>query len=107
MPPKEVLSLASYQPKTILSSTRESLPDSRQVLSPAAIRKVHDAVYAERASLRSMDPGALDFAAEADDEDEDDNENARLEGDRGRRRALNILRAAQKEPDSGMWRSLA
>lgn len=60
-----------------------------------------------------MDPGALDFPEEGDDEGYDDDESAELDenssglGQRGRQRALKILQARSELPEAGMWRSLA
>lgn len=73
------------------------------------------ASYAERDRRRSMDPGALDFAEEDEDEYDEDDDGAAgpggqpgtYVGERGRQRALKILEARSKIPDSGMWRSLA
>ncbi|KAF9464811.1 hypothetical protein BDZ94DRAFT_1215558 [Collybia nuda] len=109
------LSLASYQPDTAVSERPLNLPPTVQKgSSSAAIRK---AAYAERDRSRSMDPGALDFAAEEDEPDEEDEDSQLPEdlskpdamgaGDRGRKRALKILQARSEVPEAGMWRSLA
>lgn len=108
-----MLSLASYQPKTLATQAEVPLsPTSQKQPSSTAIRK---AAYAERDRSRSMDPGALDFATEEDDEGEE--EIVQDEGDlqpdtagaggRGRKRALKILQARSEIPEAGMWRSLA
>lgn len=55
-----------------------------------------------------MDPGALDFEADADDFDEDDSSKEEQDvGQRGRQKALKILQARSELPEEGMWRSLA
>ncbi|RDB20100.1 hypothetical protein Hypma_012852 [Hypsizygus marmoreus] len=108
-----VLTLASYQPATLAQLGVSSPPATQKQTSSTAIRK---AAYAERDRTRSMDPGALDFATEEDDEDgeeEDveDDEGAPIDtteaGGRGRKRALKILKARSEIPEAGMWRSLA
>jgi hypothetical protein len=116
LPPKQALSLASYQPQTCI-------PDRSDVPAPPGISNhragvpssaiLRKAAYAERDRGRSMDPGALDFAAEEDEEDieDSDDEDSQVEhtetGERGRKRALKILQARSELPAAGMWRSLA
>ena len=109
--PQEALSIASYQPKTSLAEYPTTLapPLSNKPSSSTALRK---AAYAERDRTRSMDPGALDFAEEGDEEEEEDtgDERSKVEadsGERGRKWALKILQARSKLPEAGMWRSLA
>ena len=114
--PKDVdVTLASYQLDAALSSFPNSQPSAsraqrKPTISSTALRK---AAYAERDRTRSMDPGALDFAAE-DDEDEVDESDADSltlgssdAGQRGRKQALKILRLRSRLPEEGMWRSLA
>ncbi|KAF8204689.1 hypothetical protein BJ912DRAFT_840667 [Pholiota molesta] len=114
--PREPLTLASYRPPNVLSedltgsTPNPSLGPGNKPLSSAAIRK---ALYTERDRYRSMDPGALDFATEEDDE-EDQGEESEVEqakadevGEKGRRHALKILQARNDLPAEGMWRSLA
>lgn len=75
------------------------------VSSSAAARR---ASYAERDLRRAFDPGALDFAAVAEDEEPGTpGEEGEEVGGRGRQRALKILQARSELPDEGMWRSLA
>jgi hypothetical protein len=109
--PQTNLSLASYQPTTNLSGRTEASASLPKNVSSAAIRKAN---YAERDRSRSMDPGALDFAAEEDELDEEeaegegpDNADTTGAGGRGRKRALKILQARSEVPEAGMWRSLA
>lgn len=76
--------------------------------SSTSLRK---AVYAKRDQGRSMDPGALDFAENDDDDEEEatdleDNTNE-ISSSRGRQHAFKILEARNKIPAAGMWRSLA
>ena len=110
---REVLSLASYVPKSNLADENEPGPSSttHKVSSSVALRK---AAYAERDRSRLMDPGALDFADEEVDEEEGGESESELQGNtdgdvggRGRKRALKILQARSELPPSGMWRSLA
>ncbi|TFY72895.1 hypothetical protein EVG20_g85 [Dentipellis fragilis] len=100
-------SVLSYQPKTSLTDHYGSLvpplplaDGTRYGTSSAAIRK---AAYAERDRGRSLDPGALDFATDDDDEKSDNEEGP----GRGRNHALKILQARSELPPEGMWRSLA
>lgn len=100
----------AYQPKTSLADRPGVLVPALHnagVPSSAAVRR---AAYAERDLRRSMDPGALDFAA-ADDDDEPgtpgEGDGQDATGGRGRQRALRILQARSEIPDAGMWRSLA
>ena len=104
---KRPLSLASYQPATLTH-----VP-SKHHHSAASMRR---ASYAERDRLRAMDPGALDFATEDDEEvgeSSDDEAAADVAvtesdmGTRSRRRALRILQKRSEIPEEGMWRSLA
>lgn len=88
-----------------------SLSHGRKIPSSATIRK---AKYAERDRSRSMDPGALDFATEEDEEDTGDQMEGdqiaietQVSGERGRKQALKILKARSELPEAGMWRSLA
>ena len=110
---REVLSLASYVPKSNLADENEPGPSSttHKASSSVALRK---AAYAERDRSRLMDPGALDFADEEVDEEEGGESESELQGNtdgdvggRGRKRALKILQARSELPPSGMWRSLA
>ncbi|KAK7054070.1 SET domain-containing protein [Favolaschia claudopus] len=127
--PRTVLSLASYRPQTMPPApTQESEPE-RQPAHPLPSSSVRRAVYAERDLQRERDPGALDFAADADsviqeeeEEEREDDDNSTAVGAEpavnassetqealrgGRERALRILQARNELPDSGMWRSLA
>ncbi|KAH7912953.1 hypothetical protein BJ138DRAFT_1003417 [Hygrophoropsis aurantiaca] len=109
---KVPLSLASYQPKTILSDRMEPSLRSQPSINGrfATSATLRRASYAERDRSRLMDPGALDFAIQ-DDEDEDegesDNELSKVDvrdEERGRQRAFKILEARSKIPAAGMWR---
>ncbi|KAF8076721.1 hypothetical protein FPV67DRAFT_1618603 [Lyophyllum atratum] len=110
--PKEELSLASYQPKTLATRSAPAPPIGQK--SSAAIRK---AAYAERDRSRSLDPGPLDFPTEDDDEEEQEEEDIEEEaellpdsasaGGRSRKAARRILKARSEIPEAGMWRSLA
>jgi len=110
---KRLLSLASYQPERTVPSLA-----SKHAVSAAAMRR---ASYAERDRQRAMDPGALDFATE-DDEEEGESTEEEVDasavagaasdveaemGTRSRRRALRILQKRSEIPEEGMWRSLA
>jgi hypothetical protein len=105
------LTLASYQPKSVLSAPQEVEEDGvRKSLTSEAIRK---ADYAERDRSRSVDPGFLDFqddqtegVVEQDKSDVDDADDSQG-GARGRRHAFKILQATSEVPEEGMWRSLA
>jgi len=112
---RESLTLASYRPPTVPeepSSPSPAPPSSNKPFSSAAIRK---AAYLERDRNRSMDPGALDFAMEEDEEEEDSEGTepalrkgeASNAGEKGRKHALKILQARSELPADGMWRSLA
>jgi hypothetical protein len=111
---KEELTLASYQAEAVSFAyfgAQLSAPRAhKKVTSSTALRK---AAYAERDRTRSMDPGALDFAA-GDDEDEMDDSDGESPshgspsaGQRARKRALKILQLRSRLPEEGMWRSLA
>ncbi|KAF9478408.1 hypothetical protein BDN70DRAFT_895750 [Pholiota conissans] len=113
--PREKLSLASYRPTTVLSeeasgSANPPLGPGNKPLSSAAIRK---ALYTERDRYRAMDPGALDFATEEEDEEEESEEieaepvKPEEVGEKGRKHALKIIQARDELPAEGMWRSLA
>ncbi|PFH49246.1 hypothetical protein AMATHDRAFT_5063 [Amanita thiersii Skay4041] len=110
---KEPLSLASYQPKTSLTDRPGTIVPAliSRYPSAAALRR---AAYAERDRIRAMDPGALDFATEDEEEEAESSEIETeedqvevYEGVRGRKRALKILQARSEIPEEGMWRSLA
>lgn len=73
-------------------------------MSSSTLRR---AAYAERDRQRSLDPGALDFSLEEDDEEEATEEITSGTGHTGRDRALRILQARSSLPEAGMWRSLA
>jgi len=129
--PQPALNLASYAGK-IAPSDRPSkkgsaLPpaasENAAVRQPVSADTYRRAAYAERDLTRSMDPGALDFDTEADDDrdgDGTDGSNSdgedvqdfrvadvHVPGKRGRERALKILQARSELPEEGMWRSLA
>lgn len=105
-----MLTITSYQLQTSLPDRPSSSSQTRSKnASSTALRK---AAYAERDRFRSIDPGALDFAAEEDEEeeglDDGDEDFAKLDaGDRGRQQALRILQAQSEIPGPEMWRSLA
>jgi hypothetical protein len=113
--PREVLSLASYQPKSNVGAAPQQAAATAEARRPkqmpsSAIRR---AVYAVRDRSRLLDPGRLDFVAE---EDEDGDEALRdgkfvvqsmESGERARQHALKILQARAELPEEGMWRSLA
>ena len=108
---KQPLSLASYQPKTSLSERAEAVvaPLVSKYPSTSTLRR---ASYAERDKKRAMDPGALDFTAEEDEEgsgvSEEETELAEDDtGTRSRKKALRILQKSSEVPEEGMWRSLA
>ncbi|KAF8165661.1 hypothetical protein B0H34DRAFT_649701 [Crassisporium funariophilum] len=116
---RETLSLASYKPEDVLST---QMAPQRGASSPSPGRgnkvpsstSIRRAQYAERDIARSMDPGALDFATQPDEDEDDgefsDDEQTRAElelGERGRQQALKILQARSELPEEGMWRSLA
>ncbi|KAF8914307.1 hypothetical protein CPB84DRAFT_1669933 [Gymnopilus junonius] len=112
---KEQLSLASYlPPSTIPELPTQATPLSGSVSKPLSSAAIRKAAYAERDRNRSMDPGALDFTAEEDDEDEDEEsepDQAKPEtvdaGEKARKHALKILQVRSELPEEGMWRSLA
>lgn len=89
---------ASYQQKTSLSDRPGILVPALRPSSSVAARK---AVYAERDRMRDIDPGALEFTDDLDDEDEDDVEANMEVGSVGRRRALKILKARDELPEAG------
>ncbi|KIL70399.1 hypothetical protein M378DRAFT_67776 [Amanita muscaria Koide BX008] len=104
---KQSLSLASYQPKTSLSERADPLGSKHP--SATTLRR---ASYAERDRKRAMDPGALDFTAEEDEDEsgvsEEETEIAEDDtGTRSRKTALKILQKSSEVPEEGMWRSLA
>ncbi|KAF8728321.1 hypothetical protein AX14_006793 [Amanita brunnescens Koide BX004] len=104
---KRPLSLASYQPEATLGTVPSLV--SKHHPSAAALRR---ASYAERDRLRAMDPGALDFATEDDEEagqssGEEAAADVAVTETRSRRRALRILQKRSEIPEEGMWRSLA
>ncbi|KIP07675.1 hypothetical protein PHLGIDRAFT_127453 [Phlebiopsis gigantea 11061_1 CR5-6] len=74
-------------------------------VSAAAMRR---ASYAERDRMRMVDPGALDFDVD-DEEDEPPNftEDDTQVGGKSMQLALNILQKHSEIPGAGMWRSLA
>lgn len=82
-----------------------SLPHGQKMPLSSSIRK---AKYAERDRSRAMDPGALDFATEEDEDDSEEemDEITPTSGERGRKQALKILKARSELPEAGMWRSL-
>ncbi|CAA7258578.1 unnamed protein product [Cyclocybe aegerita] len=113
--PREQLSLASYRPQAAVGPEQEEQASSaapvsssshgNKNLSAAAVRK---AAYAERDRLRSMDPGALDFANGPDEQDDDDDDDEEEPSEqKARKQALRILQARSEVPEEGMWRSLA
>ncbi|KAJ3492486.1 hypothetical protein NLJ89_g11223 [Agrocybe chaxingu] len=112
--PREQLSLASYRPQAAVGLGQEeqmgsaaptsSSSHSNKNLSAAAVRK---AAYAERDRLRSMDPGALDFANDPNEQDDDDDDDDEPSERKARKQALRILQARSEVPEEGMWRSLA
>ncbi|KAF5388431.1 hypothetical protein D9615_000670 [Tricholomella constricta] len=110
---KEQLSLASYQPKTVVTQTAPAPTVNQKQPSSTTIRK---AIYAQRDRSRSLDPGPLDFPIEDDEEEQQEEETEEREeipldtssaGGRGRKAALKILKARSEIPEAGMWRSLA
>ncbi|KAK2465944.1 hypothetical protein APHAL10511_001585 [Amanita phalloides] len=109
---KSPLSLASYQPKAPFADQSGAIVAHLTPRHPstAALRR---ASYAERDRRRAMDPGALDFATE-DDEEASPSSNDEAEpiipadlGTRSRKQALKILQKRSAIPEEGMWRSLA
>ncbi|KAI0772048.1 hypothetical protein BD413DRAFT_51504 [Trametes elegans] len=94
----------AYQPKTSLSDRPGLLvpPLRNASVSAASLRR---ASYAERDRVRKIDPGALDFAV---DEDEDGAEGDDVESDpetggKARQRALRILKAREELPAAGEY----
>lgn len=59
------------------------------------------ASYAERDMLRPVDPGALDFTADADDDEDEDVPSDPETGGKARQRALRILKARNEMPAAG------
>lgn len=105
--PRETLGLASYKPKSALEAAKEheeGRPEFKN-MSSAAIRKLQ---YAERDQDRAIDPGALDFTVDDDNDEPEEEDPAKTEpGSRGRKHALKILQKRNEVPAEGMWRSLA
>lgn len=102
---REPLSLASYQPNTSSQERASVLRVDGRPISSASLRR---ASYAERDQTRHLDPGALDFTTEIEDEEESDSDRPNVADEtRSRHRALKILEARSKIPAAGMWRSLA
>ena len=64
------------------------------------------ASYAERDMLRPVDPGALDFTADADDDEDEDVPSDPETGGKARQRALRILKARNEMPAAGTSSSL-
>ena len=96
--------LASYQPKTSLSDRPGILVPPLRATSKVSSEALKRASYAERDRMRSIDPGALDFTADDDDEEDDEMEDeAEREavGGKGRQRALKILEARSELPAEG------
>ena len=86
------------------TQTQTARPRSPPALDKASAAALRRASYAERDRHRSIDPGALDFAAEDDDEgeEEDDKLNAEdVEGPKSRRIALTIIQKRQSLPPDG------
>ncbi|KAH9849978.1 hypothetical protein C2E23DRAFT_887696 [Lenzites betulinus] len=94
---RQSFGIPSYQPKT-------SLSDRPGVLVPP-LRNGTAATSLRRASVRALDPGALDFVV--DEDGVDDVESDPETGGKARQRALRILKARDELPAAGMWRSLA
>jgi hypothetical protein len=88
-----------YQPKT-------SLRDRPEMVVPAA-PSVPYATVERRMEPPERGASDLGYIGEEDEEDEGSIAGADAAGERGRSRALNILKAQSKIPDAGMWRSLA
>lgn len=98
------LGLTSYQPKTSLSDRPGILVPPLRATSKVSSEALKRASYAERDRMRSIDPGALDFTADDDDEEDDELEDeAEREavGGKGRQRALKILEARSELPAEG------
>ena len=94
------MKISSYQPKTSLPER----PVSGLRNGASSSLSVRPASYAERP--RSMDPGALDFAVDADAGD-DDVESDPETGGKARQRALKILKAREEIPAAGECPSLS
>ncbi|TRM67860.1 hypothetical protein BD626DRAFT_107199 [Schizophyllum amplum] len=108
-PPPRRASTSDYQAKTSLVEEPGVLvpPLPRRRESSTARRKQ---MYGERDRERGLDPGALDFTGEEDEEESDEDTTRGEDGksmSRGKQRALKILESASKVPEEGMWRSLA
>lgn len=89
---RQSFGIPSYQPKT-------SLSDRPGVLVPP-LRNGSAATSLRRASVRALDPGALDFVVDEDGVD-DDVESDPETGGKARERALRILKARDELPAAG------
>ncbi|KAJ7872065.1 hypothetical protein B0H13DRAFT_2059786 [Mycena leptocephala] len=125
---EEQAGMPSSMPLTSAACKPTSEPEPRiepepETVAPVPSSSVRRAVYEERDRQRAMDPGALDFAADANSVIEEEDESEDDDGDQGattsasvngggkvrggRKRALKILQARDDLPDSGMFYSLA
>ncbi|THV08203.1 hypothetical protein K435DRAFT_958810 [Dendrothele bispora CBS 962.96] len=100
-PQPPALSLASYQPETVLSS--QSVPAQPARLERRPSSTIRRAAYAERDLDRGIDPGALDFVAEEENENEQDEESSARTS---REKAQRILEARSQVPADGMLHSM-
>ncbi|KAK7470266.1 hypothetical protein VKT23_001699 [Stygiomarasmius scandens] len=100
-PQPAALSLASYQPDSLLSS--QSVPAQSSQLQRRPSSTIRRAAYAERDLERGIDPGALDFVAEEENEDDRDEESA---AHTSREKAQRILEARSQVPADGMLHSM-
>ncbi|KAF7798920.1 hypothetical protein EIP86_010148 [Pleurotus ostreatoroseus] len=89
--------LPSIQPKASLPGDRPAPVDK---VSAAALRR---ASYAERDRNRLLDPGALDFTAEDDDEEDDEDVAEGEDSTKSRQLALRILQKRSQLPADGAY----
>ncbi|TBU49005.1 hypothetical protein BD309DRAFT_852542 [Dichomitus squalens] len=96
---RQIFGIPAYEPKTSLSDRPGLLvPALRNSSTSSSLRR---ASYAERDRVRPVDPGALDFAGDDDDEYDDDVDSDPETGGKARQRALKILKARNELPAAG------
>ena len=79
-------------------------PENPAAIDKASAAALRRASYAARDRSRAIDPGALDFAAEDDEEGEEDEEKLDaedVEGPKSRRIALTIIHKRDSLPPDG------
>ncbi|KZT13055.1 uncharacterized protein LAESUDRAFT_27866 [Laetiporus sulphureus 93-53] len=89
---------ASYEPKTSLTEQPGTMVPALRTMtsSSAAVRRQ---IYLERDRQRSIDPGALDFTEDMDDEEEPEIQPEAEVGSLAQKRALQILEASNRIPE--------